>query len=96
MGNRSKYVVVTAAAATAAAAATRRARLREALAGIRDAILPSRVDDFPSTRKSDGDEAHAPGHQHLGNGGARTGGGRRRMRLHARYAPGMRGRCRDR
>jgi len=67
MGNRSRYLAVTTAAATAAAVtARRRARLRRAAEGMRDAILPTHVADLPTETKSAGDEAHAPGHQHLG------------------------------
>jgi hypothetical protein len=66
MGNRSKYVAVTAAAAGAALiAGRRRARWRRAFEGIRDATLPTHVTDLPTDRQSGIDEAHAPGHRHL-------------------------------
>lgn len=72
MGNRSKYLVVSSAAAAgvagirALARARRRARLRRAAEGIVDAIMPSVADEAPSmTPVAVGDEAHAPGHQHL-------------------------------
>lgn len=68
MGNRSRYVAVTAAAASAAlASARRRARLRRAADGVREAILPSHVVDLPTESRPGADEAHAPGHQHLGS-----------------------------
>lgn len=64
MGNRSKYLAVTAAAAGGALVARRRARLRRAAEGIRDSILPTHVG--PTAEQDLGiDEAHAPGHQHL-------------------------------
>ena len=67
MGNRSKYLAVTALAGTAVAPARRRARLRRAAEGIRDTILPTHViEDLPSDRVTDLDDAHAPGHRHLG------------------------------
>ena len=66
MGNRSKYVAVTAAAASAALVARRRrARLRRAADDIRDAILPTHVMDLHTDLAPGMDEAHAPGHQHL-------------------------------
>jgi len=66
MGNRSKYLVVTAAAGTALAAARRRSRLRRAAEGIQDAILPTHVvDDLPSDRVVDLEEGRAPGHRHV-------------------------------
>ncbi len=65
MGNRSKYLAVTAAAAAGSAlVARRRARLHHMAEGIRDTILPTHVD--PSAAPEPGvDEAHAPGHQHV-------------------------------
>lgn len=64
MGNRSKYLTVTAAAAGGALIARRRARLRRAAEGIRDSILPTHLG--PTTDQEVGiDDAHAPGHQHL-------------------------------
>jgi hypothetical protein len=67
MGNRSRYLAVTTAAATAAAVtARRRARLRRVADGVRDTILPTHVADLPTEAGSTGDEAHAPGHRHLG------------------------------
>jgi hypothetical protein len=66
MGNRSKFVVVSAAAATAAAlAARRRARLRRAAENIQDAIMPTRGDWPFLDEKPIADEAHARGHRHL-------------------------------
>lgn len=66
MGNRSKYLAVSAAAGAAVVAARRRARLHHAVEGIQDAILPTHVvADLPSDRDPGADEAHAPGHQHL-------------------------------
>lgn len=66
MGNRSKYLAVTAAAGAAVAAARRRSRLRRAAEGIQDTILPTHVvEDLPSDRMVDLDEAHAPGHRHV-------------------------------
>ena len=64
MGNRSKYI---AAAATAAAlvASRRRARLRQAVAGIGDTILPSRAEGLATDVPPGTDEAHAAGHQRL-------------------------------
>jgi len=68
MGNRSKFVAVTAAAGALglnALRARRRARLEHAAEGIVDAIMPSVADDAPSKPAPTADEAHAPGHQHL-------------------------------
>lgn len=67
MGNRSKYLAVTAAASSAMIAARRRARLRRAAAGIQDAILPTHtIGGLPSDRAIDFDDAHASGHRHVG------------------------------
>ena len=95
MGNRSKYVAVTAAAAAAAAAARRRARLRQAMDGIRDTILPAQITEFRTTPEPEGDEAHAPGHQHLGTAADEIAADRH-TRARRRYAPGAGGRSRDR
>lgn len=71
MGNRSRYVVVGSAAAGVAGVralvrARRRARLRRAAEGIVDAIMPSVHDSPPPTTPiAIGDDAHAPGHQHI-------------------------------
>ena len=67
MGNRSKFVAVTAAGAVGLTAlrARRRARLEHAAEGIVDAIMPSVLDNVPSKPAPIADEAHAPGHQHL-------------------------------
>jgi len=65
MGNRSKYVAVTAAAIGAAVAAKRRARWRAAADGIQDAIMPTHVIESPTDPEPLADEAHAPGHEHL-------------------------------
>lgn len=68
MGNRSKFVAVTAAAGALglnALRARRRARLGHAAAGIVDAIMPSVAAEAPSIPAPTADEAHAPGHQHL-------------------------------
>lgn len=64
MGNRSKYLAVTAAAAAGGAlVARRRARLHHLVEGIRETILPTHED--PTAVPELGvDEAHAPGHQH--------------------------------
>lgn len=97
MGNRSRYVAVTAAAAAAAVvSARRRAKLRRSMEGVREAIMPTHVTDLPTEARPEGDEAHAPGHRHLGRpaGDGRIGG--RRARIRSRYAPGMRQRSPDR
>lgn len=65
MGNRSRFVAATAAAAGLTVAARRRARLRAAAAGVRDAILPSHLPDATTEPSVEDDEAHAPGHRHL-------------------------------
>ena len=67
MGNRSKFVAVTAAGALGlnALRTRRRTRLEHAAEGIADAIMPSVADDAPSKPAPTVDEAHAPGHQHL-------------------------------
>lgn len=98
MGNRSRYVAVTAAAATAAViSARRRARLRQAADGVREAILPTHVVDLPTDTRPEDDEAHAPGHRHLGRS-RRSARARERARARrmARYAQGMRHRLADR
>ena len=63
MGSRSRYVAGSVALG-ALVAARRRARLRRAAEGVREAILPSHVIDLPYEERI-ADEAHAPGHQHL-------------------------------
>lgn len=80
MGNRSRYAAVSAAAAAAAlASARRRARLRRAAEGVRDAIMPTHVADAPVASDPPEDDAHAPGHRHLGRADrARGAEGRRR------------------
>ncbi len=71
MGNRSRYVAVSAAAVgvvgiRALRRARRRARLGVAAEGIVDAVMPSVEDEAPSTTPVPvADEAHAPGHQHM-------------------------------
>lgn len=66
MGNRSRFVAMTAGGVGAGALiARRRARLRRMAEGIRDTILPTHIMDLESERPRGGDEAHAPGHQHL-------------------------------
>ena len=68
MGNRSKFVAVTATAGAvglAALRAKRHARLEHAAEGIADAITPSVADNIPSEPEPIADEAHAPGHQHM-------------------------------
>ena len=92
MGNRSKYVAVTAAAAGAAlVAGRRRARLRRAADAIRDAILPTHVTDLHTDLPTGVDEAHAPGHQHLApaDGGERAPA-RLRGRPWTKHGHGMR------
>jgi hypothetical protein len=97
MGNRSRYVAVTAAAATAAVVSARRsARLRQAADGVRQTILPSHVVDLPTAAAPPGDESHAPGHRHLGGApGAAPARERARARRMAQYAKGMRHRMPD-
>ena len=65
MGNRSKFLAVGAAAAGGALVARRRARMRRVAEGIRDAILPTHVDDLSTDARPTADDAHAPGHQHM-------------------------------
>ena len=70
MGNRSRYVAVSAAVGAvgvrALLRARRRARLRRAAEGMVDAIMPSVADEAPSTTPVPvADEAHAPGHHHM-------------------------------
>lgn len=66
MGNRGRFVAVTAAASgVALAAMRRRARARRLIANAVDTILPTHVaasstDDGPEASKG-----HAPGHRHL-------------------------------
>ena len=97
MGNRSKYVAVTAAAVAAGlASARRRQRARQAMEGVRETILPTHVGDLPTTFRPEDDEAHAPGHRHLGrmDGSATTEP--RGRRAWPRYAAGMGQRSPDR
>jgi hypothetical protein len=96
MGNRSRYAAVTAAATVAGlVSARRRASLGRAMVGLRETILPTHVDDLPTTRMSEGDEAHAPGHRHLGRGAdAQVADTRRRGRVP--YAGGRGRRSPDR
>lgn len=67
MSNRGKFVVGMTAVGVGVRLAQRRRRrmqLRNAFDGIRDAIMPSSpMAEEPTQPK--GDEAHAPGHQHL-------------------------------
>ena len=66
MGNRSKFVALTAGAVGIAALRKRRhARLEPAAEGIAEAIMPSVADDIPREPEQVADVAHAPGHQHL-------------------------------
>lgn len=97
MGNRSRYAAATAAAAAAMAVAVRRrARIRRAMEGTRDAILPSHVSDIPTAPSLGGDEAHAPGHSHLGPPLDRPEVRGAPGRARARYSRGMRQRLSDR
>ena len=98
MGNRSRYVATTAAAATAAlVTARRRARLRRAAEGMREAILPTHAVDLPGEPVATVDEAHAPGHQHLPRGEDRDPAVERlRRRAGGRYTAGRRHRLADR
>lgn len=84
MGNRSKYMAVTAAAAGGGAIlARRRARLRRLADGIRSTMLPTHVTEV-------GDKAHAPGHRHLPVvDDDEHGPERRRGRPWTRHAHGM-------
>ena len=69
MGNRSKFFAASATAGAAGLAvlrARRHARLEHAAEGIADAIMPSIADNRPPEPEPVADEAHAPGHQHLG------------------------------
>jgi|GEM_PF-4629166 hypothetical protein len=98
MGNRSRYVAVTAAAATAAVVSARRnARLRRVADGVRQTILPTHVADRPTDLASLDDESHAPGHRHLGRApGSTPARERARAGRMAQYAKGMRHRVPDR
>lgn len=78
MGNRSRYAVAGAAAAAAVVAARRRARLRRAMEGIGEAILPTHVADVGTGSAGAVDEIHAPGHQHRAAPGRRRAGPRPR------------------
>jgi hypothetical protein len=65
MGNRSKYLAVTAAATSAVlVAGRRRARLRRAAAHRGDTIRPTQLADMHTDLASGIDKIHAPGHQH--------------------------------
>lgn len=64
MGNRSKYLVVTAATAIGLGAARRRARLRRAFEGVADTVSLAEAAVRPDEDEG-GDDAHAPGHRHL-------------------------------
>jgi hypothetical protein len=92
MGNRSKFVAVTASAVGAGAlVARRRARLRHMAEGIRDTVLPTHVMDLPTDRPPGADEAHAPGHQHLPSDDVERRAPRRlRGRPWTKHAHGMR------
>lgn len=97
MGNRSKYVAVTAAAAAAGMiSARRRSQLRHAAEAVRETIAPTHVVDLPTELRVEGDESHAPGHRHLGRvrGEAPS---REQWRAHrvVTYAKGMRHRISD-
>ena len=72
MGNRSRFIAVSAAAASAALiAARRRARRHAAADGIREAIMPTRAVDAPAEWVMPPDPGHAPGHRHLSRREAR-------------------------
>ena len=97
MGNRSKYVAVTTAAATAAlVSARRRARLRPAMEGVRETILPTHVAELPTDAAPRGDEAHAPGHRRLGRPLAERWPGRTGKGVRQQFARGMGQRSADR
>ncbi len=77
MGNRSRFVTVAAGSAAAVAALTRarrRARLASATEGFVDDIMPSVLQETPSSGLPvpSADEAHAPGHRHLHWSGTET------------------------
>jgi hypothetical protein len=97
MGNRSRYVAVTAAGATAAmVSARRRARLRRAMDSVRETILPTHVADLPTESVPEGDEAHAPGHRRLGGPRAERRRGPSATVVRRQFLPGMRNRTPDR
>lgn len=88
MGNRSRFIAVTAAAAAALVATRQRTRLRLAATGIGETILPSaRVEGVPEGEQAV-DEGHAPGHRHLpARDLDRTAWGRLRSRPKILYGP---------
>lgn len=79
MGNRSRFLAVavgSAAAIGTLARARRRARVVSAGEGFVEDIMPSVLQEAPSTAPPvpTADEAHAPGHQHLHRRGTDTDG----------------------
>lgn len=99
MSNRSRFVAATAGSAAlavgAVARARRRARVANATQGVSEVIMPSVLQDTPfvAPRMRVGDEAHAPGHQHLQRRGADTEGRRpkpMRVRPFAKHQHGSR------
>jgi hypothetical protein len=86
VGNRSRFVAMSATAAAAVALAARRRRRRAAAFGIRDAILPTHGLDAPSEWDAPPDAGHAPGHRHLSRYEPRGASPRRGWRRHG-YQP---------
>lgn len=96
MGNRSKYVAVTAAAAAAGVvSARRRSQLRQAAEAVRETIAPTHVVDLPTEFRLEDDESHAPGHRHLRRGRGEAPASKRRAHRVVTYAKGMRHRISD-
>ncbi len=88
MGNRSKFIALTAAAAAAVAAARRRGHLRLAAEGIGETILPTvKTVGVPESEPAV-EEGQAPGHRHLPVGDVgRTTWRRLRRRPRVGYSP---------
>jgi hypothetical protein len=85
VGNRSKFIAMTAAAGAAVVAVRRRARLRLAAEGIGETILPSVRTEGVAAGEAAG-EGHAPGHRHLpADDPDRASWGRLRRRPRALY-----------
>lgn len=65
MGNRSKFIAVTAAVSAGVVARRRRRRLRVATETIGDTILPSQARPAGAEELPLSGPGHAPGHRHL-------------------------------
>ena len=86
MGNRSKFLAVTAAVSAGVMARRRRNRLRVAAESIGDTILPSQARPVGAEEAPLSGLGHAPGHRHLARDD--TAGRWRRRRAHGATGAG--------